>query len=322
MKKKYKIHSTIGNLNNHIGVPLTLLSAPFDTEILIIEMGANHIGEIATLCTIANPNYGIITNIGKAHLEGFGSLKGVIKAKTELYKYLSKNNGCVFYNEDNNILNEIVKKLKVNKVSYGSSKNASYPGRLISASPFLEFAIKLNVNNELSIKTKLIGGYNYENAMAAAAIGQFFHVPIEDIKETIENYEPVNNRSQLVEKDSNIILCDYYNANPTSMEKALINFAQLDSKGKKKILIIGEMKELGKDSKFEHQNIIKLIDDLGFENVLIIGNEYHNFCHPPYMFFDNNDKCKEFLLTNKITNSIVLIKGSRGAKLEEIFEIL
>ncbi len=321
LSKKYKTFATKGNLNNHIGVPLSILSIDFNHEIAVIEMGANHIGEIEQLCNIALPDYGIITNIGKAHLEGFGSFEGVIQAKTELYRHIEKVDGTIFYHYDNSILKAEVDKLKCKKVSYGTSKQVSYQGKLLKNDPYLAFEF-IGSEKTYTIQTQLFGQYNFENAMAATAIGLYFQVPIELIISAIENYIPSNNRSQLIKVGSNWIICDYYNANPTSMENALINFASSNLNLLEKIAILGEMKELGKESDKEHKKIIELAETLDLNKVFFVGALYKQFENQRFQFFETNADLISYLNENKITDSYVLIKGSRGSKLEEVYEII
>ncbi len=321
---KYKTVATKGNLNNHIGVPLTLLAMNESTEIGIVEMGANHIGEIDALCTIAGPNFGIITNIGKAHIEGFGSLEGVVKAKTEMYKYIEKYNGCVFYNEDNLTLKKLAENLKCKTISYGTSENNFCKGKIILALPYLTFEVfnpeKTNITENIVIKTNLFGSYNFENALATFCAGIYFDIPIKDIKKAIAEYFPNNNRSQLIHIGNNLLLLDFYNANPSSMEAALNDFSKCDANGLKKILILGEMLELGHESENEHLKIIKLIESLGFKEVYLVGKGFHINNSEKYNFFDNSESLKDYLNANKMENSFILIKGSRGVKMEKISE--
>ena len=313
LQKKNKTYSTIGNLNNHIGVPLTLLAMTDETEIGIVEMGANHQGEIKMLCEISEPNFGLITNIGKAHLEGFGGEEGIKKGKGELYDFIRKNKGELFLNEDNNLLKEMADGIKY--FSYGTSETADITGKLISSNPFLNIQI---INHKSQISTHLIGKYNFDNILAAVAIGSYFGVNENDIKEAIENYIPTNNRSQIIKKESNTILLDAYNANPSSMEAAINNFAEFDAENK--ILILGDMLELGSDAAKEHQYIVDLLVNKGFENVYLVGN---NFCKSKNKFkiFETVEQCFLFFEENKIRNSTVLIKGSRGIKLEKMTNV-
>lgn len=324
LSKKYTINATKGNLNNHIGVPKTLLSMDDSTEIGIVEMGANHIGEIEILCNIAEPNYGVITNIGKAHLEGFGSYKGIIKAKTELYKYLEKSHGTIFYNADDTLLKNIVNNLKCKSVTYGTIKEATIQGKLMSSDPYLTVFLSCSNNNRGSnkyiVKTNLVGEYNLENVMAAVCLGMYFDISIDDIIAAIAEYLPSNNRSQLVKKGNNKLLLDCYNANPDSMEAAIKNFSKSSGNGRKKVLILGEMLELGKDSKKEHLKIIKLIESLDLNDVILVGQGFRSVGSHSFQYFDNSELLSEYLRTHKIEKAFILIKGSRGVKMEKILE--
>ncbi len=317
LSKKYKITYTQGNLNNHIGVPLTLLSIGLDTEMAVVEMGANHIGEINQLCEIAQPDYGLITNIGKAHLEGFGSIEGIKQTKAELYRFLEKNNGHIFINGENDILLGLIKE-KINFSAYGNYENSLANGTITHAEAFLEVNSQID-NKNIHIRTKLIGAYNLENVLAAICVGSYFKVAPDEIKNALENYVPGNNRSQLIEHGSNKIIMDAYNANPTSMHTSIKNFLSL--KHPNKILILGDMLELGKDSHNEHQKIVDLIKNESISRIFLVGS---NFCQTSI-----NDKITCFPevteLTKHIQNypikdSLCFIKGSRGVKLETILK--
>ncbi len=312
LTKKYKTTYTQGNLNNHIGVPLTLLSIPIDCEIAIIEMGANHIGEIDFLCKIAAPNYGIITNIGTAHIEGFGSVEGIKKTKTELYRFIKENKGNIFINNEDNILNNYID--GINNYSYGNS-NADCTGELITSTP----ALKLKWNN-LTIKANLYGSYNYQNILAAICIGNYFNVSPEDIKNSIEEYYPTNNRSQIIESNTNTIFLDAYNANPTSMNAAIDTFTE--NKSKNKIMILGDMLELGNISQEEHQKIVTKIQELKI-NTLFVGKEFNSINNKySFTYLENVDKVIDWLTNSGLTNHQILIKGSRGIRLEGAAEYL
>ena len=312
LSKKYKTTATIGNLNNHIGVPLTLLSITKNTEIGIIEMGANHQKEIEFLCKITQPDYGYITNFGKAHLEGFGCIEGIIKGKSELYNYLIENNKTIFINNNDPIQVEKTKQAKI--YSFGSlSKNITID--FINASPFA------TVNfNGLEIKSQLIGNYNFNNIAAAITIGTYFKVNPEAIKSAIESYKPTNNRSQIITKNSNKIILDAYNANPTSMEAALLN---LNKQTGHKIAILGDMFELGNDALKEHQSIVNLSTSLNLDRIILIGDHFkqtHNISkkieqHKTFDNFKQNSNLSE------IKNTTFLIKGSRGMALERILNL-
>ncbi|MDP2088855.1 MAG: UDP-N-acetylmuramoyl-tripeptide--D-alanyl-D-alanine ligase [Flavobacteriaceae bacterium] len=310
LSKKFNTIATKGNLNNHIGVPLTLLSIRKDTEIAIVEMGANHQKEIEFLCSIAEPNFGYITNFGKAHLEGFGSVEGVIKGKSELYDFLRKTNGLAFVNFDDDI--QFTQSIGIKTVSFDINSDFI---ELVEANPF----VKIRFNN-LDIHSQLIGRYNVNNIAAAITIGMFFKVPEKDIKKAIENYAPSNNRSQLMKIGNNTIFMDAYNANPSSMKVALENFNQIE--GNSKMIILGDMFELGSASLTEHQAIADLIADFNFNQVYLIGAHFSSVkVQKAFQFSDFEQFKKEFDLT-AIQNSTILIKGSRGMALERVLELL
>jgi UDP-N-acetylmuramoyl-tripeptide--D-alanyl-D-alanine ligase len=313
LSKKYKTIATKGNLNNHIGVPLTLLSIEEDTEIAIVEMGANHQGEIAFLSGLAQPDFGYITNFGKAHLEGFGGVEGVIKGKSELYNYLIENNKHVFLNADDTIQKE---KLATYIKKFGFSETSSeyYQIKLLDVSPFVSLKF-----DAIEINTKLIGVYNFPNCCAAILMGKYFNVPLNDIKEAIEGYTPDNNRSQLLNKKGHKIILDAYNANPTSMMAALENFKLIDSKNK--ILFLGDMFELGDTSTQEHQAISDFAKKLSFTYVYLIGENFFD-TNTDFQKFKNFDDLKTYLTQAKLPKSVILIKGSRGMALERVLDVL
>lgn len=314
LKKKYIVGATNGNLNNHIGVPLTLLSFKPGLDFGIIEMGANHIGEIAALCVIARPDFGIITNIGKAHLEGFGNLEGVIRAKTELYNYIRKNNGMVFLNTQNEILRKASGGIDLS--SYGSSDTADCSGKIKSDFPYLVLECNLG-NRFLKIESKLIGSYNYENIMAAVAIGNYFKISPERIKEAIESYEPANNRSQIIRTASNILILDAYNANPSSMGVAIENFAKGEFKNK--VLILGDMFELGIETEAEHKAMLGLVKSLEFKTIFLVGSAFQKAGDSKeFKGFSSAFQLQEYLIEHPISESTVLIKGSRKMQLERL----
>ncbi|MBI2730408.1 MAG: UDP-N-acetylmuramoyl-tripeptide--D-alanyl-D-alanine ligase, partial [Sphingobacteriales bacterium] len=260
LSSQYKTYTTEGNLNNHIGVPLTILKIKGDAEIAVIEMGANHQKEIASYCTYALPDYGLINNCGKAHLEGFGGVEGVRKGKGELYDHIRTNGGTIFINTDYNYLKEMSKGI-AKKISYGTA-DADTTGHLLESEPFLKVIITSDENIG-TIQTQLVGNYNLPNVLAAVATGKYFKVPAEKIKSAIENYAPSNSRSQLIEKGTNKIILDAYNANPSSMKVAIENFAKIHAD--KKVLLIGAMAELGDDSIKEHEDIVTLIKQFDWE---------------------------------------------------------
>lgn len=314
LSKKFNIIYTQGNFNNHIGVPLTLLQIKPDTEMAVVEMGANHINEIAQLCEIAQPNYGLITNIGKAHIEGFGSFEGVVKTKNELYQYLRKHNGKIFVNYDNALLRELSKDISC--FSYGNDDNADICAETVSSNPYL--IIKCD---NAEIKTNLVGEYNFENVMAAISVGLLFNIEKQQIINAIENYRPTNNRSQYIKTKNNEVVMDAYNANPVSMSNAINNFSKISSDNA--LLILGDMKELGKDSENEHATIINLIKELNFNDVFLVGEE---FCKADkdntFNHFTDVDKLLEYINKNEIINRKILIKGSNSIHLEKLKNIL
>ena len=317
LAKKYKIAFTQGNLNNHIGVPLTLLSLNKSHEMAIIEMGANHPGEIKMLCEISNPNYGIITNIGKAHLEGFGSFENVIKTKKELYDYILKVKGKVFYNCQNDILSGIVKELGVEAVTFGCEECIA---ELLPTNQY----VKANVyyDNKVNyIETNIIGNYNLENILAAFRIGKYFDVEDQEIISAINEYTPKNNRSQFINTGKNNLILDAYNANPTSVMAALNNFISL--KQENKILILGDMMELGEDSITEHKNIIDFLKLHEFERIFLVGEIYSSInTSKSITSFKNVTELSEWIDKNPVKDKFILIKGSRAIKLEKLTEKL
>ncbi len=318
LSKVYKTQATVGNLNNHIGVPLTLLSLEADTKMAVIEMGANHLYEINQLCEIARPDFGLITNIGKAHLEGFGGIKGVAKGKGELFDFLDASGGHSFLNMND---------FQVSKIGYFIQKASTYGSgnwyktdvKLVTANPFLNVAWHRKSGDVVDIQTQLIGEYNLDNVTAAIAVGAFFRVSPDDIREAIEVYKPVNKRSQIIEKESNTIVLDAYNANPTSMEAALKNFSQM--KASRKVVILGDMLEVGKASKAEHKKILDLAAKMDLAKVVLVGdemmkaNETHRFLE-----FKNVKGARVWFDRQKFENTLILLKGSRGIALERIVE--
>ena len=313
LRKKYKTHATSGNLNNHIGVPLTLLSMPLDTEIAIIEMGANHPFEIKELCEIAEPDYGLITSIGKAHLEGFGSLEGVIKTKKELYDFIEMKGERVFVPSNSEILLSISKGL--NRLIYGNPENSDYKGEIYDTS---DETVSLNINGSI-IRSNLVGHYNFINLMAAYAVGNFFGINDDDFKIAIESYQPQNQRSQLMKIKTNTIVLDAYNANPTSMEAALLSLKS--SNYSSKSVILGDMLELGDESIAEHQHIIEILRTLQIENAILIGPVFHSL-NSEFLSFENNLEAKDYLTAHPWENQYILIKGSRGIAVEKVLSAL
>jgi UDP-N-acetylmuramoyl-tripeptide--D-alanyl-D-alanine ligase len=319
LKKKYRTQATKGNLNNHIGVPLTVLSVSEDTEIAIIEMGANHQREIDFLCNIAKPDYGIITNIGKAHMEGFGGVEGIKKGKGELFDYIRNNGGKLFLNADSEVILELAANAPA--ITYGSFEDCYTQGTFIGADPYvtLEWQCKTKEIKSNLLASSIIGKYNYSNILAAICIGNFFDVNPVLINEAIKNYIPSNNRSQILETGKNTLLLDAYNANPTSMEAAIKNFQEM--KADRKIVILGDMLELGQETKSEHQNIANLIDSNMISQVYLVGPHFMDTDCGFKKFLSSND-LKLHLSDQQIAGATILIKGSRGMKLENVTEVL
>jgi UDP-N-acetylmuramoyl-tripeptide--D-alanyl-D-alanine ligase len=314
LSSSYKTYTTEGNLNNHIGIPLTILKIKSDAEIAVIEMGANHQKEIEGYCSYALPTHGLITNIGKAHLEGFGGIEGVKKGKGELFDFLRENDGTAFVNCDDKYIKEKSAGIK-NVITYGTSEG-SVTGRAISSSSFLEVELTKGANID-KIKTQLVGIYNLSNVLAAVTIGKHFNVPGEKIKAAFESYIPSNSRSQLIKKESNTIILDAYNANPASMKAALENFASME--GENKILMLGAMMELGEDSEREHEDLIKLIDKYQWKNVVLVGDNFKKINHSYLQFTDAAD-ARDWLKDQQVENSHILIKGSRSIQMEKVLE--
>ena len=324
LKKKYNVLYTQGNFNNHIGVPKTLLQLRKEHDIAVIEMGANHPGEIKTLVEIVLPDFGIITNVGKAHLLGFGSFEGVIRTKGELYDFLREIQGTAFINNDNPHLAGISKNLKLVKYGQQEADDLLVKGELVECNPFLKFQWRhlSTVNCQLStVQTHLIGSYNLDNALAAACIGTYFEVPANDISAALEAYTPSNNRSQLTITQDNKLVVDAYNANPTSMRAALDNFRLI--KSEHKMCILGQMGELGEVSDEEHQKVIDLIGEGGFEQVWLVGENFAKTSHPAnYRLFANVEEVKTAIATQKPKGFLILIKGSNSNKLVQTLELL
>lgn len=315
LSSTYKTYTTEGNLNNHIGVPLTLLKIKKDAQFAIIEMGANHLREIAGYCEIARPTHGIITNCGKAHLEGFGSIEGVKKGKGELYDFLRLHHGNAFVMWDYDYLQTMSKGIDT-IVKYGT-QNADVEGIVQQADPFLEVAFSKGFSGP--IYTKLVGAYNLPNVLAAVCVGSFFKVPEEKIKAALEDYQPSNSRSQLVQKGSNKIIIDAYNANPSSMKLAIENFAKASADNK--ILVLGAMAELGTDSVQEHQAIVDVINQYHWKDVLLVGGDFLKIAHPFKKATTAAEAGKE-LQNEDIRHATLLIKGSRSMQMEKVIDYL
>jgi UDP-N-acetylmuramoyl-tripeptide--D-alanyl-D-alanine ligase len=326
LSSKYKTLSTPGNFNNHIGLPLTILKITPQHQLAVIEMGANHLGEIDFLSSIAQPSCGIITNVGKAHLEGFGSFENIIMTKTELYRHIVQKNGLVFVNKGNEILMGHLKNHS-RIISYGKNPDADISGSVINSQPFLEISFSDNrqgnsKKTEYQIKSKLVGIYNFENIMAAVAIGLHFGVHPNDITTAIESYQPVNSRSQFKETAKNKIIWDAYNANPTSMSLALENFWQTE--GSKKAVILGDMLEMGENAEHEHQAIINQLEKMQLDLIILVGNEFSkcNITSKNIKTFENTTEASVWFENNDISGSTLLVKGSRGIQLENLEKYL
>ncbi|NLE34705.1 MAG: UDP-N-acetylmuramoyl-tripeptide--D-alanyl-D-alanine ligase [Bacteroidales bacterium] len=320
LSRKGRVHSTPGNLNNHIGVPLTLLSAPDDVAFLVVEMGANHPGEIAALCRTAMPTHGIITNIGTAHIEGFGSFENVIKAKSELYQWLRENGGTIIFNDNNAVLKEI---------SGGISNLVPYSlpgGHSLSAEPCEHDGMLLRVRAEIDgvtykFSTGLFGTYNIDNVRSAMAAGLYFGVTEEDIIEAISSYVPANNRSQVTETGRNIVICDAYNANPSSMGKAISSFAAL--KSERKMVILGDMLELGSETVPGHSAVIRQLRQMDDVKAVLIGPHFREAAAGfPAKLFGSSEAAAEWLRSENPEGYTILVKGSRGMMLEKVYPLL
>lgn len=313
LSSTFKTYTTEGNLNNHIGIPLTILKIRKDAEIAVIEMGANHLHEIEGYCKYAQPTHGIITNIGKAHIEGFGSVENIIKGKGELFRYLDQNNGTAFVNSDDEQVLSIGEKMK--KAIFYGNKSEDFNGKILKNDPFIE--VEITGRDPFTIRTNLVGEYNLPNVLAAYSVAKYFKVENEKIRNAIENYVPSNSRSQLIKKDSNTIILDAYNANPGSMKAAIENFAGM--KGDKKVLLLGSMKELGSESETEHQAIVDLIKKHEWHSVVLVGKEFQDIS-TDFIYFENSGQLRDWFLKNKVENAQILIKGSRSVKMERVLE--
>ncbi|MBT9189767.1 UDP-N-acetylmuramoyl-tripeptide--D-alanyl-D-alanine ligase [Zobellia russellii] len=312
LSKKYRTIATKGNLNNHIGVPLTLLSIKPETEIAIIEMGANHQKEIEFLCSLALPDFGYITNFGKAHIEGFGSEEGVIKGKSELYDYLTQNDKHIFMNGDDPVQFQKLGSY-IKKYGFSTSQKEFYKIEFLGANPFVTASFE-----DLKVESQLIGSYNFTNCAAAILIGKYFNVPLSEIAEAIKGYSPNNNRSQIINHNGHQIILDAYNANPTSMKAALENFSQME--GGYKIAFLGDMFELGEIASVEHQNIADLAKELNFGEVILVGENFHK-TNTSFKKYSTFAKLKDYLKDQQPNpKSLILIKGSRGMALERILD--
>lgn len=321
LSQKYKTFATKGNLNNHIGVPLSILSLTHETELAVIEMGANHQKEIEFLCEIAQPTHGLITNIGMAHLDGFGGFEGVKKGKAELFAYLKNHEGIAFINKNNPYLMEMKEKADLIKVIYyGTETNDTVTGKLLTSDPFIELSWSSKAGS-FQTEVHLTGAYNFENILAAICIGQFFEVSPAEVNAGLSGYQPNNNRSQITKTATNTVICDFYNANPSSMTAALKNIELLSSKNK--TVIIGDMFELGEESALQHQLIIEQAEELHIDNLIFIGRYFYEArkMHKGH-FFVTPAEAQTFLSANPVNNSLVLLKGSRGMALEQLLPLL
>jgi UDP-N-acetylmuramoyl-tripeptide--D-alanyl-D-alanine ligase len=317
LSQQYHVTATIGNLNNHIGVPLTLLNIADETQIVIIEMGANHQLEIQSYCEIAEPTHGLITNIGKAHLGGFGGYEGVIKAKIELFSWLRKSDGIVFVNAGNPLLMERSSGMK--RILYGAQDGIYTQGKATNKTSNLELEW-FSGNGKINVQTNLVGIYNFENVMAAICIGTFFNIPPIKIKSAIHSYLPSNSRSQAMKTSRNYIILDAYNANPTSMQLAIENFRLLEAP--RKMVILGDMLELGKESQAEHQAIVDLVSESGFDCAIFVGPDFNLAAAEKFQCFNNSDEAFKWLMEQQIKDFTILVKGSRGIKMEKVLEAL
>ena len=320
LAEKYKVHYTRGNLNNHIGVPLTILSCPPETEFMIVEMGANHKGEIKQLCNIARPDYGIITNVGKAHLEGFGSLQGIIEAKSELYDHIRSVNGYVFFNENDQLLRDVVEKKRINAVPYSKPGNHSLIIHEVSAGPPLKLTAGID-GQKYTIGTKLFGIYNIENLVASMATGLYFGVLPQCLKEAAEAYAPVNNRSQILRTAKNTLVCDSYNANPVSMEKSIDSF--IEGKEQGLMMILGDMFELGEYEIAEHEKILQKLALIEGAEIIVVGKVFHSLAAKyKILSFPSRDELAEYLRATPAEGKLILVKASRAIGLEQIYDLM
>jgi len=315
LRQQYKVYATQGNLNNHIGVPLTILSVKKDADIAVIEMGANHIGEIAAYCRIALPTHGIITNCGKAHLEGFGSIEGVRKGKGELYDHIRATQGVIFRNADLDYLEEMARGIHT-QITYGTT-DAVYTGQASGDGLLLNVGISTE-GYETTLYTQLVGSYNFPNVLLAFAVGAHFGLDIRQIKTAVESYAPDNSRSQLLHKGNNYIILDAYNANPTSMRAAIANFARTEHP---RMLWLGAMKEMGPEEAKEHEDLVTYISQWDWEEVILVGTEFRPF-HGNYQWFATAEEATVYVAAHKPEKAQILVKGSRGSKMETLLAAL
>lgn len=324
LSSHYPCHYTRGNLNNHIGLPLTLLAMPFDTEVAVIEMGTNQPGDIEALCRIALPTHGLLTNIGKEHLEGFGSLAGVKKAEAELFDFLRDHHGCVFINLSEKYLKTMARSNRM-KVGYVCSEqlipeNGVIEVKRLDSTPFVRVAFLSDDGPVVEVQTKIYGNHNFNNVMTAIALGVYFKVPARKIKSALEDYTPSNNRSQLIQRGSTTILLDAYNANPSSMKPALESLREMPAKHR--VAIMGDMLELGENSLREHRDILRFAARQHFDRIVVVGSEFGrtNFARAGALHFPDNQTAKAWYAAQNFEDTAILIKGSRGIRLEKILE--
>ncbi|RYY61896.1 MAG: UDP-N-acetylmuramoyl-tripeptide--D-alanyl-D-alanine ligase [Chitinophagaceae bacterium] len=314
LSSSFKTYTTEGNLNNHIGVPLTLLKIRPDAQFAIVEMGANHLEEIASYCVYANPTHGLITNVGKAHLEGFGGPEGVLRGKGELFAHLrSRQHGFAFVNWDYEYLHELSKGIS-GIIKYGTGSDVHVSGHVTKNDPLLEVGFSIGFTGK-PIQTKLVGEYNLPNILAAVTIAQYFEVGEDKIRQALEEYEPSNSRSQLVKVGSNQIILDAYNANPSSMKLAIENFSNVDATDK--VLVLGAMAELGEHSLDEHRQVLELIGKYNWKDVALVGGDFLKIDHGYHSFADS-EQARQWYLGQQFTNTFVLVKGSRSTKMERV----
>ncbi len=321
LSSRFNVTSTPGNLNNHIGVPLTLLRMNENTEIGIVEMGANHPGEIGFLCQIAKPDYGLITNVGEAHLEGFGSIEGVKKAKSELYEFIVGNGGLIFCNAGDPDLREMIAGLDVGMSWYGSGEESVISGEVLSSDPVLSFRLSFPETGDIDVTTGLVGAYNLENILSAVAVGLHFRIPPDEIGSSLQGWSTQNMRSQKIETDNNVLIMDAYNANPTSMTAALDNFKLQDHP--QKVLILGDMLELGNIEKTAHQKVLNQIKEMDVSTTFLVGPVFSGLSLPgeTRAFLSAKD-LEKWLENNPLKNNLILLKASRGIGLERLKSVL
>ncbi len=315
LSSTFKTYTTVGNLNNHIGVPLTILKIKSDAEFAVIEMGANHQREIESYCKIVQPTHGIISNVGKAHLEGFGGIEGVRKGKGELFDFLRNHNGVAFAFDDYDYLHEMSEGIK--EIIWYGTKQGMVCGNVKTSEPFLEAEITKGATFN-SINTNLVGDYNLPNILCAVTLGKYFYVPDEKIKNAIESYAPSNSRSQLIEIGSNKIILDAYNANPSSMKVAIENFKKINADNK--ILVLGGMMELGEESMQEHTNLVKLIQQNNFKNVILVGGNFKT-THQSFTYFDTANEAIAYIQKQHFHDAYFLVKGSRSMQMEKVLTV-